>query len=373
MKKLKYFVRQCVKMMIQSIFLPVLYRIYAMKKVDDRLIVFADAHHTSTPYSMQYMHHRLEDTDYRIIDCYEDYQKSLGRTFFAMCRFMKVYARASYVFICDNFLPVASCKKRKETRVIQLWHAGGILKKYAYDTTDDIPAYYKKNVFANYDYLSVSAPCCIPVYNHAMRQPDGVVHASGLSRTDTFFEPDYEAECRKQLYQMYPATRGKHILVWAPTFREKADHPEMLGDTAIRVLEEKLGEDWVVLIKAHPHIDAKQKVSNCDIPTEQLLPVADLLITDYSSVIFDYVLFEKPLVLFVPDYKEYQKKRGFYIELSRIPAKIVIEEENLYDAVCAELEDFDKSAMHEFRMQYMGSCDGHATDRICIENNIKLG
>ena len=66
-----------------------------------------------------------------------------------MFEFMKLYAVSQTVVICDNFLPVASCRKRKGTKVIQLWHAGGALKKFGYDTADDIPAYYKGNVMAN--------------------------------------------------------------------------------------------------------------------------------------------------------------------------------------------------------------------------------
>ena len=64
---------------------------------------------------------------------------------------MKEYAAAGYVYICSYFLPVSSCKKRKETKVIQLWHSGGLLKKMGYDTKDDIPRDYKGDVTANYD------------------------------------------------------------------------------------------------------------------------------------------------------------------------------------------------------------------------------
>ena len=66
--------------------------------------------------------------------------------------FMQVYAQAEYVFINSYFLPVSSCRKRKETTVVQLWHSGGLMKKMGYDTTEDIPKYYKGNPTANYDW-----------------------------------------------------------------------------------------------------------------------------------------------------------------------------------------------------------------------------
>ena len=81
-----------------------------------------------------------------------------------MKSFMKGYAAAGYVYICSYFLPVSSCKKREETKVIQLWHSGGLLKKMGYDTGDDIPKYYKGNVTRNYDLVTVSSEVCIPVW-----------------------------------------------------------------------------------------------------------------------------------------------------------------------------------------------------------------
>ena len=100
-----------------------------------------------------------------IHDMYFDFQKNgMGSLILWLVKFMKVFAKARYVFICDNFLPVSSCNKRPETTVIQLWHSGGLLKKAGYDTDDSVPEMYKGNVFKNYDLLTVSAPCCVKVF-----------------------------------------------------------------------------------------------------------------------------------------------------------------------------------------------------------------
>lgn len=372
MNKLRHVIKQWLKMSAQNVFLPLLFRLYAGKPVKQNLILFADAHHEDMPYSMKKMYGYLsQKADYEIIKCCADYQKLPAmRLFGEINRFMKYYAQASFVFICDNFLPAASCKKKKETRVVQLWHAGGILKKYGYDANDDIPSFYRSNVFANYDYLTVSAKCCIPVYIRAMRQPPGVVHASGLSRTDDFFDPNYHKRCGETFQKLYPDAAGKKILLWAPTFRGKAGNPHLVGKEDIEKLARKLGDGWKVIIKAHPHVDAKRQVSNCAMPTEQLLPLADILVTDYSSVIFDYVLLEKPFVLFVPDLEESQNTRGFYIGLDEIPAPLVTDGEGLLEAVLTEYEDCDTEAIRRFRKKYMGACDGRATERICGELGI---
>lgn len=369
MKKIRHMARQWAKLGMQNVFLPFLYRIHARRPVRKNRILFADAHCDEVPYSMRAMYRHLSgNSACEVIACCADYQKlSPMRLLSVMNRFMKEYAQASHVFLCDNFLPAASCKKKQETCVTQLWHAGGILKKYGYDAEDDIPSFYRSNVFANYDYLTVSAKICIPVYVRAMRQPPGVVHASGLSRTDDFFDPAYRGQCEKTFRMRHPDAAGKKILLWAPTFRGKASRPKLVGEEAVRIAERRLGDGWKVIVKAHPHLDAKRPVSNSPMPTEQLLPLADVLVTDYSSVIFDYVLLEKPLALFVPDLEEYQKTRGFYIDLAEIPAPLTTDADGLFQAVCGLQEQFDIEAVRRFKEKYMGACDGRATARICRE------
>lgn len=88
-----------------------------------------------------------------------------------LVRFMRAYATAEYVFICDYFLPAASCKKRPETTLVQLWHSCGLMKKIAFDTGEDIPKNYRGNMFGNYSYLTMSAQVCVPVHAHALRIP----------------------------------------------------------------------------------------------------------------------------------------------------------------------------------------------------------
>lgn len=365
---MKYFIRQMIKMIVQSIVLPLVYNISKRRNIDDKLVLFVDAHHRSVPFSMEKMRDTFLDSDYHVVEMYNNYQTESYMTIVkSMLKFMNLYANAKYVFICDNFLPVASCNKRTETQVIQLWHAGGLLKKYAYDTEDDIPKYYKGSVFKNYTLTTVSAKCCIPVYIRAMRQEEGTVKDTGLSRTDCFFDKKYIESCREEFYSKYPEAIGKKLILWAPTFRGKALEPYVLGMEDVKKMQEDLGEDYYVIIKMHPHLDAKQHLSNCDISTEKILPISDMLIADYSSVIFDYTLYQKPIVLFVPDYEEFISTRGLYIDLNEIPGPMVINGEELKDVVIREFEEFDKEKSREFYKKYMGACDGQATKRILDE------
>ena len=362
---MKFFVKQCLKMFVQNFLLPIIYKIYSRKPIDKDLVIFADAHNSEIPYSMKLMKEKISQRKFNIEECYTDYQSgSYIKIIFEMIRFMKLYAKAKYVFICDNFLPVSSCKKRKGTVVIQLWHAGGILKKFAYDTEDDIPSYYKGNVFKNYDIVTVSDECCIPVYESAMKLKRDVIRATGISRTDYLFLDSYKDNCYKSFYEKYPQAKGKKIVLWAPTFRGKANDPFLLGQEYINKLKNELESEWFVITKVHPHLDTKKHISDSEIPTEELLPIIDILITDYSSIIFDYSLLNKPLLLFAPDYEEYIQKRGFYIPYESIPGRIVKEGELLYKELLNEYNNFNADEMIKFAKKYMGSCDGSCTEKL---------
>ncbi len=358
-------IKQIIKMIFQNGILPICYWFHSRGKINEKLVVFADAHHDSIPYSMEDIYEQVKKLDVQIVVCCTNYKTNSALYIFrSMIRFMRIYGKAKYVFICDNYLPVASCNKRKETEVIQLWHAGGVLKKFAYDTERDIPKYYKGHVYKNYTLVTVSAECCREVYISAMRTPPENVKATGLSRTDRYFRDDYIRQCKEEFYEAYPEAMGKKIILWAPTFRGNAANPQMVGLEDMQSLQQELGEDWYVLIKVHPHIDNIEKLSNCEIQTERLLPVIDVLISDYSSVIYDYILLDKPLVLYVPDLQYYVDNRQLYIDFDEMPGMIVKEYSELAKNVTVEYSNYNKEKMKIFRENYMQACDGHATERI---------
>lgn len=362
---IKYIVKQYMKMLMQGFFLPVIYQLYRHIPVQSHRVVFADAHHENLPFSMQAMHQTMKEKGYEVIDfLYDSGRISTLRQIVFMIRFMKLYASARYVFLCDYFLPAASCRKKKETMLIQLWHSGGLLKTMGFAASEDIPAFYKLNPHKNYDLVTVSAPCCIPIFVSSMHLPKSVIQATGISRSDLYFNSKFLTNCREHFYTLYPEARDKNILLWAPTFRGTAGSPYLVGTEDIRNLQKELGDKWLVLIKAHPYIDQKSLVSNCKIPTEQLLPIVDLLITDYSSVLFDYLLLEKPFILFAPDYAIYSKTRGFYLEYDSLPGPIVIEGNKLAYTVWDTLQNPPKEALRKNRQFHMGCCDGQATQRI---------
>ncbi|MCD8397739.1 MAG: CDP-glycerol glycerophosphotransferase family protein [Lachnospiraceae bacterium] len=399
-------IRQWIKMLLQNILLPLVYRLYCRRPVKSGLVLFADAHHEEIPFSMRRMYETVqemaEETQREMAEetqreMAEETQREMAPdgkrgtsgtadrgvkaelrietfmadfdrlSFFAMAKyllcFMRRYAVAEYVFICDYFLPVSSCRKRPETKVVQLWHSCGLMKQIAYDTGEDIPKGYRGSMFDNYTYLTLSAQACVPVHEKALRLSRKHIFATGVSRTDDYFDDSWNEKCRENFWKKHPEAAGRKIAVWAPTFRGNAGRPRLEGLEEIRQVAEELRDEWFFVIKAHPHIDRHERISNSEIPTEELFPAADVLITDYSSVLFDYLLYRKPLVLFAPDLDEYEKTRGFYIDYRSMPFPLTQTGEALRMALKADAV-YSADKIEAFREQYVGACDGHATERI---------
>ena len=106
---IKYIVKQYMKMLMQGFFLPVIYQLYRHIPVQSHRVVFADAHHENLPFSMQAMHQTIADMGFEVIDYFYDYGKmNKASQIYSMIKFMKLYATAKYVFLCDYYLPASA-------------------------------------------------------------------------------------------------------------------------------------------------------------------------------------------------------------------------------------------------------------------------
>lgn len=381
MYSLKFKIKQFIKMFSQHIIFPLVYNLNRLKTVDTRLVVFADAHSEKCPPHMKPIVDALMGSG---LDVREYFFNLADIGAFAgmkkMIAFMKLYAQSGCVVICNNFLPVSSCKKRQETRVIQLWHGCGAFKRFGWDAYDDIPEGYRGNVYKNYNLVTVSGEICVPFFESAMRLEKGIVRALGCCITDRFFDRDYQEACRAKFKYFHPDAAGKRVVLWAPTFRGNAGAAFVAGEQYIDklVFEHK----DIYCIKTMSPMVSKNKTllgngsdgiyaSSDEMNSDELLVCADVLITDYSSIFFEYLLLDRPIIFFAPDYDDYSKQRGFYLDYDKLPGQIIKEKnideaaDCLYNAIVAD--DKTMSLRHEFKETYMSACDGHATERIIAE------
>lgn len=291
-------------------------------------------------------------------------------------------ATAKYVFLNEASNVISAIPLRPETKIIQLWHGCGAFKKFGLSTADLIFGETRKQQLAhpfnkNYSLVTVSSPEVIWAYNEAMNiaEDSGIVQATGSSRTDIFYDDEFIQSCYDHLYDVMPQAKGKKVILYAPTFRgrvAKAKTPDMLN---IKMFYDYLGEDYVLLFKHHPLVKEPtpipQEYSHFAVNMgdtmgiEELLSVSDICISDYSSLVFEYSLFEKPLIFFAYDLDEYFDWRGFYYDYFELaPGPVVKTNFEMIDYIQNIDTRFDKKAIQDFRYKFMRSCDGQATQRI---------
>lgn len=358
--------RELEKAILQHLVLPLAYMFFCCgKEVEPRKAVFADSKNDGVPYSLRSMYQEAQKRGYECIDfCYNFETMSVWRKLYTSLSFMKQYATAKYIFICDYYLPVSSCHKRNETVVAQLWHASGLQKKFGYDTEDDLKNLKLVNPTRNFDLVCVSAENVKQVIMKNWRLPAEKVQVLGSSRTDILFDKEYLAACREKFYRLYPEAKGKKVVLWAPTFRGKGYDASIVGIEGFNYIQEKLDNKWFLIAKLHPRVQGAIGTKTCKLKTEELYAVTDCLITDYSSVFFDYILIKSDVIFFVPDYEQYTIERGLYIDYTKeFKFPVVATKEELLN-VLMKYKSVNTNEIIQYRNKFVIMNDGNASERI---------
>ena len=357
--------RELEKALLQYVILPFAYKLFSRKEIQSQKVLFADSKHNGISYNLRSMHQEARNRGFTCIDiCYDFEKLSAWQKLCTSIAFMKQYATAKYVFIADYYLPVSSCHKRKGTTVIQLWHASGLQKKFGYDSDEDLRNLTMINPVKNFDLVSVSAECVKQVMEQNWKLPADRIKVLGSSRTDILFDKDYLLKCREKFYSLYPEASGKKIILWAPTFRGKGYKAQIKGVEDICYVKEKLGEDYFFITKLHPNISRAHKLDSCSLNTEELYAVTDLLITDYSSVFYDYLLVKTDVIFFVPDYEEYKEDRGLYIDYRKEFKYPFVRTRHELQVAILEYHEVDANDIQQYKEKFLTMNDGKSSNRI---------
>ena len=233
-------------------------------------------------------------------------------------------ATASVIFLDNEFMPMAYMSFNKNVKVVQLWHGTGTIKKFGLDSDTGEVKRLAKKANENITHLIVSSEFTAKWYKSAFGVEDEKIFPIGLPRTDLMLDDRKRQKMQERFFEQYPDLRGKKITLYAPTFRDsQVENPEIALD--FDSLNRCMGEDEVLLIRLHPHVAGRcpagiwdmypDKIRNVsDYPgVATLLSVADQLITDYSSIIYEYCLLERKMIFYAYDYEVFQKDgRNFY-------------------------------------------------------------
>lgn len=364
--------------------IPKAYREAAKQPVDENKVVFVEVRHPHITNSFEVVFDELVNNyDYTVHSHFLLNSNTL-RTDYAkrVINAVQDIATAKYVFLNEGSNAISAIPMRPETKVIQLWHGCGAFKKFGFSTADLIFGASRKEQLKhpfnkNYSLVTVSSPEVVWAYEEAMNLPENsnIVQPTGSSRTDVFYSEEFISAAYEHVYSQVPQAKGKKIILYAPTFRgrvARAKTPDMLN---VKMFYENLGDDYILLFKHHPVVKERPVIEKQygdfaldvtdTLSIEDLLCVSDICISDYSSLVFEYSLFEKPLIFFAYDLDEYFDWRGFYYDYFELaPGLIAKTNFEMIDYIKNIDERFDKQAVKDFRYKFMRSCDGKATQRI---------
>ena len=292
---------------------------------------------------------------------------------------LKEYASAK-IWI-DNeiryFIVEKGLYKKEKQVYINTWHGSLGIKKCGFDRNDikktrknskDAIVIDKEQV----DFLISNSTFETNFYKRR-GYPNSKILELGHPRNDIFFVEN--KDIKRKVYKYFGIPENKKIVIYAPTFRETSDLSCYKLDFSMlrKCLQEKFNGDWVVINRMHPNLnDCKEQFESDGVnisdasnypDMQELSAAADILITDYSSCIFDYMLQYKPGFIFATDIKEYDWERGFYYPLSSTPFPVASCNEELAENIkCFDNEKYLKE-VEQFLKDKGCIDDGQASKR----------
>ncbi len=305
-------------------------------------------------------------------------------------KWLFIMARSRY-WVTNSRMPIWIPKPR-HTLYLQTWH-GTPLKKLAFDMKDVLMPgttneKYKQEFYQesrNWDYLISPNRYSTEIFKRAFKFEKTVIE-SGYPRNDIFYKPESD-EIAKKFKETHHLPKEKKIILYAPTWRDNQYHQvgkyKLELQLDLSILQKELGGEYIIILRMHYLV-----AENFNLDTfkgfaydfskyediQELYLISDLLITDYSSVFFDYANLKRPMIFFTYDLDEYKEDiRGFYFNLAeKAPGPLVKTTEEVIEAIKGyEHNQIFSRKMAEFYQQFCYLEDGHATERVVKEVILK--
>ena len=361
-------------------------------KVDDNLIIFGSTNGKAFMGNPKYIYNYLkQNTNYKLI--WFSKSKSLIRelklngikcVYNFSIEAVRLLRKARAVFVSHGYEDILPIKFSPRSVTIQTWHGGDIkiignhpyYTKYIYSKwTTLLRAKLRDHQMFDYLLSTSGSERPLEILSSALRFPKERILSFGYPRNDIFFALDLDLI--KKLRDKYNISNNfKRIILYAPTYREVFTTKDPFSsDAFIKINHFCKKTNSIFLIKAHINESIIKLESlgnihilNKDSDTQEILCITDILITDYSSIYHDFLLLNRPVLLYTYDYDEYVSKRGIYYDkLEEIaPGPILYTSDELLDALnnIDEIKKKYEKKSEELRNYFNKYIDGKSTERL---------
>lgn len=322
-------IKKYIKAYLKSGYLVPIRVLASLKRKRNENIVFLLSFPSTSEYIIDELSIKYKD---RLIICYTKEAKSLAETYkkrkikvFSINSFIDLYTNiipalaSTKVILCDNYFAIlAGFKFDKDVNVVQLWHANGAVKKfgaealYAKQAMKTDQRRYQK-VYDQYTHIVVSSKKMAEIFCKSYLNEYKVL-PFGYPLTDVYFQNNSN---RISFYKMFDIDTRKKIALYAPTYRENKNGKQM----NLKELSHRFPKDWQLVVRPHPHDNSlKQQLVELqeivhmpeEVAITNLFNQVDCIITDYSSIPFEYTLSRKQgkIIYYCYDLQEYDSTVG---------------------------------------------------------------
>ncbi|KAA8712423.1 CDP-glycerol glycerophosphotransferase family protein [Lactococcus garvieae subsp. garvieae] len=356
------------KSIVLTIILALFYPFTFLFRVHQNRITFISLEHDNLSKDFKILHDELNvKQEYEIKTLLFKFQPTfLGQLQYGLACIQQLFVlQSSKLVIIDyNNFVISKFPHRKEVKVLEIWHATAALKNFGNCVQRDYE-------IKNYDYAIANSDFYKGVYAQAFNLPEENVLVTGIPNNDKIFDDHFVQDTKVRLLEKYPVLANKKVITYAPTFRGRISTYFKETKIDLARVHQALGEDYVIIYKAHPLISGSAYENNPHVlfieeePISSIFCITDVLITDYSAIAVDWMVFDKPIIAYVPDFKSYSKKPGLTIDyLQEFPGAVTFNEGELIQALQAtDSTSYPKERTLFFKKTY-NYCDGKATERV---------
>lgn len=350
---------------------------YRMMPIKTNRITFISNRRTELSGNFQFVYEIIKDDKSLDIKFIFEDRHIREMSFSNAFKYGKYCVSSKIVLVDDYVRLIHTIPKRDGIKIMQLWHACGAFKTFGFSRIGK-PGSPKqaKMTHRHYDRAIVSSQEIAKFYAEGFGLSLDKVVATGIPRTDIFFEGNtYRDKVIKDFYEKYENLKDKKILLFAPTFRGSnkttGNYPVEKFDV-VKMYNELKGE-YAIIIKHHPFVKDRNVIpdeykdyiidlsDNAEL--NDILFVTDLLVTDYSSVIFEAAIMSIPMLFFAFDLQKYISSRGFYYEYEKfVPGKIVTSFGQAVTAI--KNNNLETEKIQKFKTRFFDHLDGKSSQRV---------
>ena len=359
--------------------LNIIYSIFKLFKVKNK-ITFISRQSNTPNIDFILLSNELK-SEYEIIMLCKTLDKGIfNKIKYIFHMFKQMYHIAtSKVIILDTYcIPIGVLKHRKNLKVIQMWHALGAFKKFGKsiigkgESTVNIDGVNKlkmndlseiMGMHKNYNYIFASSKKASEGFSEAFGYDKKYIKVLPLPRVDLIIDKKHQKEISDKIYKKYKNLKNKKNILYCPTFRKDGSDYKYIQDLIEKIDYSK----YNLILKLHPltnyDFNDKRIIIDNDFDTYEMAFISDYIITDYSAVIFEISLLNKPIYLYAYDKDSYVNKRDFYLNYDKdMPGEIYDNIEELLSNI--DKNKYDKNKLIDFKERYISNCKNSYTSDI---------